>query len=404
MSLLAELAKKRKPAQEEPAQEELVLEELIIDGSTPVEYGEPVSMPDLEVDVNPNPNLPKDEIGRDLRSALIDAFVGGAPGLLSTLGGASPYVQNMQYDKGNQYAQKRSQDELNAKLVQLKSADGTPYYEKARYAVGEEPYIAVKKTADQQRSLGQDKGRFQAIPFYDPQSKSYKTKTFDTSTGQYVDELGAIARPSSPKTSQMRTLEGGTNLMRVNPYAGGPETIASQPGIGNELLGKVPDNRLSKERANQMLKEAGKAKDKVIKYMDAKKSAESALADLTDPNPTPEQMGKAAMQIAKAINKERLSDQDFRILLGSEYKSYASDIEAFLAGKLTGSATPRFRQSLIKIANKLVNESNNMIRNMQNLYAAPGSIPSAKGQKIIDRAAGKPTTFEERKKKLKEIK
>lgn len=351
MSLLAELSKKRKPAQEE-----LVVEELTIDGSTPVEYGEPVSMPDLKVDVNPNPNLPKDEIGRDLRSALVDAFVGGAPGLLSTLGGASPYVQNMQYDRGNEYAKKRSQDELNAKLVQLKSTDGTPYYEKARYAVGMEPYIAVKKGQGRNYGIGGLK-EFEKIG--NPDETVFAG--LDQDTGGFVDfrtgEKLDLAKYQPKQTTKNYTYKDPMgNIVNAPISRGGTlrEKTTIDKGEGADINIPLTKIRDADKKAADYVKRTSKYEDDLglLAY------GENVLSD---PNSSPQEKKLAIGQIIKSV-ESRMTDAD-----RSEYKGEAS-IFTRVGDMLDMAATNELPPETVKAFLKASQDFKNKIQNTAGKY------------------------------------
>jgi hypothetical protein len=339
MSLLSELSKKRKPAQEE-----LALEELTIDGSTPVEYVEPVSMPDLEVDVNPN--LPKDEIGRDLRSALVDAFVGGAPGLLSTLGGASPYVQNMQYDKGNQYAQKRSQEELNAKLVQLKSTDGTPYYEKARYAVGEEPYIVAKGRL----GLDGDKSGIRK------QFRDLKTdrvflgryigdSLYDMTQGRMLapEELASVMQYEPQKLKETEDIKGNKMINLYDTQKGGKKTIDAYQGLGSFY---DVGTKGQAENIESAQKTAQKDTYEIERSLARLDEVEQTLSSTKDPRT----MAASIYALARDYeSKGILTDQDYKSILGIDMDTYLNRLQYAIDNRLTGQIQD-YAKSFVNLA------------------------------------------------------
>ena len=84
-------------------------EELILDGKEHV--------PELSVSKDVTKFQPQEVIDRDLRSALVDAFVGGAPSLLGMIGGGSAAYNTMNLEKGSEYLKKRAQDEANQKNI-----------------------------------------------------------------------------------------------------------------------------------------------------------------------------------------------------------------------------------------------------------------------------------------------
>ena len=190
--MLAEL-RKRRPAQDEfqgldtliSDADAIKAEELILDGKEPV--------PELSVSKDVTKFQPQEVIDRDLRSALVDAFVGGAPSLLGMIGGGSAAYNTMNLEKGSEYLKKRAQDEANQKLVQLKSVDGTPYYEKAKYAVGMEPYITPKVSLG-----GLDSKYYKPSQFVDTktgrvfQGMFAGGKLVDISSGMPIDPTGVV--------------------------------------------------------------------------------------------------------------------------------------------------------------------------------------------------------------------
>jgi len=100
MSILAEL-RRRKPAQEDfqgldtlmSDADAIKAEELLLEGQDPIGR--------LEVSKDVANFQPQDVMDRDLRSALVDAFVGGAPSLLGMIGGGSAAYNTMNLEKGS---------------------------------------------------------------------------------------------------------------------------------------------------------------------------------------------------------------------------------------------------------------------------------------------------------------
>lgn len=339
-------------------------------------------------------------VKRSLDESIIDAVISGAPSVLGMLGGGSANYNLINMEAGKQYLKNRAAQEAQP-MVKLAGPDGLPYLEKARFALGKQPYEATKAAAA--KTPGSEKGRFQTIQYYDPTTKKYGTRVFDTALGKTVSDEAAIARPAAPKSMQYGTLEGGTAINKFIPYENAPTRMVTEPGVGDEQLGRTSSNRLSAESAKSALGSAQKSKEKTLKFIEARSHAEQALADLSDRNITAEQLGSAQMRIAKAINKERLSDDDFKRILGGEYKSYADDINAFLSGKLAASGTPRLIESLKKMSRNLINESNKMIGTVQEMYVPSGLRPK-EGQEVLEKAGGINRSFEDKKKRLKGIK
>lgn len=328
-----------------------------------------------------------------------------APGLIGMLIGGTNDFRSRQFDRGNQIAEATGKqfvdNQKNLKEVML---DGQP-----RYVTGQEAlYEKLYKTPERTGLTGSEKGRYQLQPIYNHASKKYETVIFDTATKEMVNMADMVARPTSPKITQERTGQGGLEVNKYVPYDGGPNTLNTQFGPGNVAEGTVPDDVVSKQEAEQFIKDAAKSKDKKVKIVEAKKNAEQSVKLLSDPSATPEELAAGIQLMLKAVNKERLSDPDAARLQGDDLKSLARTAEDVVSGKFMGQINPKTRQGFINVAKSFIKSTEEEMKSMDQLYIPKGRLPE-KGQKRLEKTSVGPATdkdaeWKKRKEALKGIK
>lgn len=306
-----------------------------------------------------------------------------APGLIGLLTGGTEQFRAKQYERGNQIADAAGkqyiENQKNLKEVEL---DGQPRYVTGQEALYEKPYKAPAKVG----AIGSEKGRYQMQPIYNHASKKYETVIFDTATKEIVNMADMVARPTSPKITQERTGQGGLEVNKYVPYDGGPKTLNTQFGPGNVAEGTVPDDVVSKQEAEQFIKDSAKSKDKKVKIVEAKKNAQQSIRILSDATATPEELAAGVQLMLKAVNKERLSDPDAVRLQGDEMKSYKRILEDFVAGRGLGEMNPKTRQGFINVARSFIASSDQEMKSVDDLYTPKGRLPD-KGQKRLDKTS-----------------
>lgn len=350
MSMLAEL-RKRKPAQDEfqgldtlmSDVDAIEAEELILDGQEPIG--------DLSVSEEVTSFKPEQVIDRDLRSALVDAFVGGAPSLLGMIGGGSAAYNTMNLEKGSEFLKKRAQDEANQKLVQLKSVDGTPYYEKAKYAVGMEPYIAKKEGSGKKYGLGGIK-EFEKIG--NPDETVFAS--YDLDMGQFVDSRTNapldMANYQPKQTTKNYTYKDKFgNIVNAPITRGGTvrdNKATLSEGEGSEVSIPITKIRDAEKRSTEYVKRSSK-------YQDDLSLLDYGERVLLDKNSSPQEKKLAIGNIIKSV-ESRMTDGD-----RSEYKGEAS-IFSRLGDILDMSSTneipPRTVQAFLDASKNLKNKIN----------------------------------------------
>lgn len=349
MSILTEL-RKRKPAQEDfqgldtlmSDADAIDAEALILEGKEPIA--------DLEVSEDITNFQPQQVMDRDLRSALIDAFVGGAPSLLGMIGGGSAAYNTMNLEKGSEYLKKRAQDEANQKLVQLKSVDGTPYLEKEKYAVGMEPYIAKKEGSGRKYGLGGIK-EFEKIG--NPDETVFAS--YDLDLGQFVDSRTNapldMANYQPKQTTKNYTYKDKyENIVNTPISRGGSvkgSTILSE-GEGAEFSIPVTKIRDAEKRSSDYVKRSSK-------YQDDLSLLDYGEKVLSDKNSSPQEKKLAIGNIIKSV-ESRMTDSD-----RSEYKGEASIFSRL--GDLLDMASnneipPRTVQAFLDASRNLKNKIN----------------------------------------------
>lgn len=342
MSILAEL-RKRKPAQEDfqgldtlmSDADAIKAEELLLEGQDPIA--------DLEVSEDITKFQPQQVMDRDLRSALVDAFVGGAPSLLGMIGGGSAAYNTMNLEKGSEYLKKRAQDEANQKLVQLKSVDGTPYLEKAKYAVGMEPYITPKVSLG-----GLDSKYYKPSQFVDTktgrvfQGMFAGGKLVDISSGMPIDPTGVV-NYEPPKFKEIENVKGDRNYFKVDPVMDTKKTILGSQGLGSYYDVGTKGQAENIEKSQSLAQKDVYELEKQISDLD---EVEGILKQTNDPRV----ISTSIYNLARANEpKGVLSEGDFKALTGQSIETYLNQFDYLIKNKLFGEAQ-EYAKSYVNLA------------------------------------------------------
>jgi len=342
MSILAEL-RRRKPAQEDfqgldtlmSDADAIKAEELLLEGKEPIG--------DLEVSEDITKFQPQQVMDRDLRSALVDAFVGGAPSLLGMIGGGSAAYNTMNLEKGSEYLKKRAQDEANQKLVQLKSVDGTPYLEKAKYAVGMEPYITPKVSLG-----GLDSKYYKPSQFVDTktgrvfQGMFAGGKLVDISSGMPIDPTGVV-NYEPPKFKEIENVKGDKSYFKVDPVMDTKKTV-----LGSQGLGSYYDVGTKGQAENIEKSQALAQKDiyEIQRSLGRLDEVEQTLSRTKDPRV----MAANIYALARDYeSKGILTDQDYKSILGIDMDTYLNRLQYAIDNKLTGQIED-YAKSFVQLA------------------------------------------------------
>lgn len=342
MSILAEL-RKRKPAQEDfqgldtlmSDADAIKAEELLLEGQDPIG--------DLEVSEDITKFQPQQVMDRDLRSALVDAFVGGAPSLLGMIGGGSAAYNTMNLEKGSEYLKKRAQDEANQKLVQLKSVDGTPYLEKAKYAVGMEPYIAPKVSLG-----GLDSKYYKPSQFVDTktgrvfQGMFAGGKLVDISSGMPIDPTGVV-NYEPPKFKEIENVKGDKSYVKVNPIMDTKKTVLGSQGLGSYYDVGTKGQAENIEKSQSL---AQKDIYEIQRSLGRLDEVEQTLSRTKDPRV----MAANIYALARDYeSKGILTDKDYRSILGIDMDTYLNRIQYAIDNNLTGQIQD-YAKSFVQLA------------------------------------------------------
>jgi hypothetical protein len=320
--------------------------------------------------------------GMDAQSAqyIGDLAAAAGPALISTLFGGSSKTNSELFDKGNQYLMNRGkQEEVTKDKISVIDDNGEPLNIRTRDALGKKPYYQSK--------LGKYGGTGKAFA-------PIEVKHIDTGeilpakvTGDgYVNaETGEMLgnkwlRFKSDDLIKEKTMQGGSQVTARNKYTGKLAGVTAQQGLGDRLGG------ISKEEAVSAIKQSEKGRTESIKPLEQYNNAKFAFDSLSSTNLTAEK-GAAAMTIlAKAINKDKVSDADFVHLKGDEFKTYIRKFEEWADGRLQGQVPPQAVQAFREIAKEIMRMKQVEIEGVKNA-TTPRNLPT-QGQKIIDDMTG----------------
>ena len=342
MSILAEL-RKRRPAQDEfqgldtlmSDVDAIEAEELILNGQEPIG--------DLSVSEEVTSFKPEQVIDRDLRSALVDAFVGGVPSLLGMIGGGSAAYNTMNLEKGSEFLKKRAQDEANQKLVQLKSVDGTPYYEKAKYAVGMEPYIVPKPSVG-----GLGSKEYKPSQFVDTRTgrvfygRFSGGKLVDVATGEPIDPTG-IVDYESPKFKEIKNVKGDMTYYKINPVMDTKKAMLGSQGLGSFYDVGTEGQAKNIEKSQSL---AQKDIYNIQRSLGRLDEVEQTLSRTKDPRV----MAANIYALARDYeSKGILTDKDYKNILGIDMDTYLNRLQYAIDNKLTGQVQ-EYAKSFVQLA------------------------------------------------------
>lgn len=345
----------------------------------------PYDLPALATEPEVEPTRKPASEGMDGQSAMYlgDAVASAGPALLSLFGGGSPAVVSSLFDKGNQYAQKRgAQEEITKANTSVIDRDGQPLNIRSRDAIGEKPYYQTK--------LGLGMGANGVRQFQPLTLKNVKTNEIVVARQNANGYFDAEGVPYDMKTwlpfktedlIREKTVQGGSSVTARDKYTGKLNKVTSKAGIGDVMGG------VSKEEAVSGIKSAEKAKEKSYKQLEAIEGARRSITILDKPNLTPEEAASGIFAIIKANNGERLSDSDYAMARGTEFKSLLRQFEDWSDGKILGQINPKIIQAYKEVAKSTIEAKQRELRGTKSHFVPDAMLP-AQGQKKLDTIIG----------------
>lgn len=307
------------------------------------------------------------------------------PGLLATLGGASPRVASSLFDQGNKYAQGRgAQEEVTKnKLTTAIGKDGKPVYVNTRDAVGLQQYIKPNRMLDTSQNV--------------QSTATYSNKQTGELANFYIARNGLIYRvgenetngkPISPDflAQNYVPFKGYASAETVDPYGtkvvtqtqrslpSQVDVIAKTPGYG-AMVG-VPTEGI-KETEKSLDEHNKRIGDLELKRNDLK----SSLSIFNNPSATPTELTAARESLIRSITPEpRLTDEDVKRAMGNDFRSVFSQVRNMLSNKTFEQMSTAERAEFIKASNTLIDKMNKGIqRSYDKMLQESSTVPGGQG-------------------------
>lgn len=296
----------------------------------------------------------------EFNATIRNAAVGLTPVLMNFLSHRSAQIQNRGFDKANKFTQGLAEE----KGTEVLDENGNPVIMPEGEAMFRQPYKKENnKNVQQERLLA---------------GTNYRNLDTDeirlgrvTSQG-LVDaitlepfESGPWVQDKSPDIKGFKDVYGGYSLAETDKLKPKQGTKVKQvsPGEGNLGWGNIPKSDVDYAR-----QQADKAKKDQIKINEQAIGVDTSIDILSNPTEITATSAAAAYQnIAKALNKERMTDDDYDRLIGRENRSYYRAIEDWASRKFTGSPSNQALEGMLMVAKA-------MRRDLENQYNAIGEI------------------------------
>lgn len=310
-----------------------------------------------------------------------DVVATGAGPLLAFLGGASPAVFNMHMKKANDAA-KIIGDEAKVtkdKIAVVEDKNGNPENILVKDSLGRKPYYQKKATGVQQTR------QFQPV--------TLKNVNTGEIRGAKVNANGYFDQNDIPydmnewlpfKTDDLireRTMQGGSKVTARDKYTGKLKGVSAQMGLGDRFGG------VSKEEATSGINQTEKGRQAALEPLEAFENARFAYESLGAREMTPQKAAAAMTVLAKAINKDKVSDADFVHLKGEAFKSYITQFEEWAQGKIGGQVPPQAIQAFRQIAREIMIMKQQEAQ-LRKRTLVPSNLLPSQGQGIIDNMTG----------------
>jgi len=322
--------------------------------------------------------------GYDLGGFEDVAALGASP-LLAFLTGASPAVFNMHMDKANKGAAVIGDEAkiTKDKISVIEDENGNPLNVRVEDSVGKKPFYQKKSAG------GGLNGPRSFMPITLKNVKTGEiTGALQTSEG-YFDPTSRVPYDMSEwlpfkqdDLIRSRTVEGGYKTDTRNKYTNKLNGLQYTPGIGDRLGG------VSKEEATSAVQMSEKARTETLKTVEAIANAKSSLSILEKPNLSAEEAAAGIHGIVRALNGERMSDNDYAQLQGDQFKGLVRQVDEFVAGRLSGYPPAAAIQAFRKVARHVIAQKEKQMGNIKS-QLVPNNLLPRQGQQIIDQSAGK---------------
>ena len=295
----------------------------------------------------------------ELNSSIRNMAVGLTPTLLNFLGNRSAQMQM----RGFQKADKFTQGIADEKGVEVIGGDGNPVIMPEGEAMFRQPYKKENnKNVQQERLLA-------GVNYRNLDTDEIRLGRV-TSQG-LVDavtlepfESGPWVQDKSPDIRGFKDVYGGYSLAKTDKLRPNQKTNVKQvsPGEGN-IWGNIPKSDVDYAR-----QQADKAKKDQIKVNENIIGVDTSIDILSNPEKINEVSAAAAYQnIAKALNKDRMTDDDYDRLIGRENRSYYRAIEDWASRKFTGTPSQQALHGMKMVAKA-------MRKDLEDQYNAIGEI------------------------------
>lgn len=298
----------------------------------------------------------KDDDNGALNSSIRNLAVGLTPTLMNFLSNRSAQMKARGFEKGNKYLQ----DIGNQKTTEV-DIDGEPIIMPEGEALFRKPY--QKKGFQQNDRLIGSKTMVNLDTNEVVQATQTRNGFVNSISLDPLDPTGRWVEYKTPDIKSFKNYEGGQSLAKTDKYSGKTKTEAISKGIGTDFGG------ISKEEAMYAMdrkKESNKAE---LKLNDSLIGVDTAIETLSNPRKMTTQSAAAAYQyLAKAMNKDRLTDEDYERIIGSSGASYGRAIENWVNQKFTGTPSDYTVMAFKAVAEKIRDDIEMQMKSIGAVY------------------------------------
>lgn len=280
----------------------------------------------------------------ELKSSLRNLAVGATPVLLDFLTGKTAQMKTRGFQKANEFTKALG----NEKAVEV-DIDGEPVLVpegEAMFRKKWNPNEYKEKTVQQERLLsGNTYRNLDTDEIREGRITSHGI--IDANTLEPFEE-GRWVKNVLPDIRSFNDIFGGYTKHTTDRLKDKSKTDQISPGEGN-LWGNIPKGEVdfAKKQANEAKKSLEKIHENIL-------GTDRSIEILSkSENITPASAAAAYQFIAKALNKERMTDEDYDRLIGRENRSYYSAAEDWASRKFTGKPSQEAMRGLILTAKAL---------------------------------------------------
>ena len=303
---------------------------------------------------------------RTANDALARGLAGAAPALMGFLFGASPASAAMQIDE----AKKFYKEGAPKKLVTIVGPDGSPVYEDARMAVGEQAF--------QKKALNSAANSFQFGVGFNKATNKYEQLKANTRTGELsfadgtpiTDARNWIFKPVKESEHVFENIGGGKDLITRNQYTDNAKSKYHSEGIGERL--REPNKEIMpKQEAEQYYKNIEKGMDKTIPIREELGTLKRLDSALRNPSVSPQELSNAIETLKRTAGEKRLSDKESERAEGDRYMTIADQVSDVLTRRLQGREREEKLSGFRSLLFSMINEKQKTLRTIKNVYVPP---------------------------------